>query len=122
MSTRAQIIVKDKFDKLWFYRHSDGYPEGAMPMLETFLDYVKRKIIRDNVEQASGWLILFGAKEYGEKKKDITSPTEEGYSGWKCGSIEPSVPALHGDIEYLYIIDLEYKTLSVFNEDFKSHI
>lgn len=51
MSTRANIIVKDKHDTLWFYRHSDGYPEGTLPSLNKFLDMVKSGKIRDNVGQ-----------------------------------------------------------------------
>ena len=33
MSTRANIILKDSYDKLYFYRHCDGYPEGVAPTL-----------------------------------------------------------------------------------------
>ena len=46
MSTRANILVKDAFgEKLWFYRHSDGYPSGALPLLRVFMKAVKEKII-----------------------------------------------------------------------------
>jgi len=67
MSTRAQIKITDSFgQELWFYRHSDGYPDGTLPTLQKFLDWVKAGKIRDNVEQAAGWLILIGAEEYGK--------------------------------------------------------
>ena len=29
MSTRCNVIVKDKFDKIWLYHHHDGYVEGV---------------------------------------------------------------------------------------------
>ncbi len=61
---------------------------------------------RDDISQASGWLILFGAQEYG-----IHEPNGEGFSGWKVGSIEPTTEQ-HGNIEYLYIINLDTKTLT----------
>jgi len=125
MSTRCQVIIKDNHNELWFYRHSDGYPEGTMPTLEKFLNYVKEGIIRDNVEQAGGWLILFGAMEYGintefVKGKWVDTPKtldelftpKGGISGWKCGAFEPSVPQEHGDIRYLYTIDLVKKTIT----------
>ena len=51
MSTRANIIIKDSYNKLYFYRHSDGYPEGTMPTLTKFLDMVVNKEIRNNVLQ-----------------------------------------------------------------------
>ena len=111
MSTRANIVIKDGNEELWFYRHSDGYPEGAMPLLEKFMNAVKDKTIRNNITQASGWLILLGAEEY-KVRADFT---HENYKGirekdWKVGSIEPTT-GRHGDIEYLYTLDLETKTI-----------
>lgn len=100
MSTRANIIIKDEYDKLIFYRHSDGYPEGTLPTLEKFVDMVKDGKIRRNVEQASGWLIVLGREEYADE-----GLLENDYYGWKVGAYEPST-CIHGDIEYLYIIDL----------------
>jgi hypothetical protein len=65
MSTRAGIVLIDENgDTIHFYRHSDGYPKGTLPTLRKFLNLVKRKQIRDNVNQASGWLVLIGAMEY----------------------------------------------------------
>lgn len=126
MSTRCQVIVKDSFGgELWFYRHNDGDPEGTMPSLEKFLQWAREGKIRDNVEQASGWLILIGALEYGtvypwrspdgkERPKTIEELfTPSGEKGnWECGAFEPSVPHEHGDIEYLYTIDLAKKEIT----------
>ena len=114
MSTRANIVVTDGINKLWFYRHSDGYPEGVMPLLEKFMNAVKDGTIRDNVQQAAGWLILLGAEEHGVKA-DFTSFSS--YLGtrrkdWKCGSIEPT-NGQHGDIEYLYTLDLKAQTITI---------
>lgn len=109
MSTRCNIKVKEGKDVLWFYRHSDGYPEGAMPTLKKFVDLMKSKKIRNNISQASGWLILLGAEEYGQSVDKLEPMTS--YS-WKCGSIEPTT-GQHGDIEYLYTIDLEKLTITI---------
>lgn len=108
MSTRCNILVRDGEEELWFYRHSDGYPEGAMPLLQEFMEYVKSGAIRDNISQASGWLVYLGAKEYGLHDPDKI----DGFSGWKVGSIEPTT-GQHGDIEYLYVIDLDKKTITI---------
>jgi hypothetical protein len=105
MSTRAQIIIKDSYSELWFYRHSDGYPEGTLPSLEQFLGYVKDGVIRDNAEQAAGWLILIGANE--EDYKTEFPPKQ-----WEVGAYEPCENVLHGDIEYLYTVDLVSKTIT----------
>ncbi len=128
MSTRANVIITDSTEKLFFYKHSDGYPEGTMAQLNLFIDWIKEKKIRDNVQQSAGWLIIIGALEYG------TIPSCEfeapGYPGgtsygkidtiqepkdWKCGSFEPTT-AVHGDIDFLYIIDLKNKTVECYTE------
>jgi len=109
MSTRAQIIIKDSDSELWFYRHSDGYPEGTMPTLNKFLEWVKSGRIRDNVEQSAGWLIIIGANEYGNKNYE---PGNDRFMGWKVGAYEPSIPEKHDDIEYLYTIDLVKKEIT----------
>jgi len=125
MSTRANVIIKDRYGQVWFYRHSDGYPEGTMPTLEKFLDLVKSGKIRDNVSQASGWLIIIGAEEY--KAAQIKDKSYEGLTeqeekewrnkiptepkDWKVGAYEPTT-GQHGDIEFLYTIDLDKKTIS----------
>ena len=133
MSTRANIIVKDEYDKLYFYRHSDGYPEGAMPLLNKFVDLVNSQVIRNNVNQSAGWLTVLGAIEYaiapsklyqnfdkvfGKGSKPLNSimpSASDNFSGWKVGSIEPTT-AVHGDIEFLYTIDLSQSPVRVICE------
>lgn len=99
MSTRANIIIKDGKYKLYYYKHSDGYPEGTLPILNKFLDAVKSGDIRDNLSQACGWLTVFGH----EAMKDDYE--------WKVGWVEPTT-GLHGDVEYIYTIDLTAKTIT----------
>lgn len=108
MSTRANIIIKDGEDKLFFYRHSDGYPEGTLPTLEKFLAWVKAGKIRDNVSQASGWLIIIGAMEYETRIPECEKCTPD---DWKVGAYEPTT-GIHGDVEYIYTIDLEKRTIT----------
>jgi len=118
MSTRANIIIEDKSDKLYFYRHSDGYPETTMESLKEFVNMYKDQL-RDNVSQSAGFLILKGAIEYGFTG-DITKPNEEKYSfmEWKVGAYEPTT-GVHEDIEYLYTIDLVNKELKCYEAKYK---
>ncbi len=109
MSTRANIIIKDKHSKLYFYRHSDGYPEVTMESLKGFCGMYHNQL-RNNVSQSSGWLILLGAVEYGFKGE---IQNNDKFSGWKVGAYEPTT-GIHGDIEYLYVIDLEKESLSCY--------
>jgi hypothetical protein len=100
MSTRANILIKDSSDFLFFYRHSDGYPECTGESLREFVKGYAEKY-RSNVMQSAGWLVIHGNKEYSDNQ----------HNGWKVGAYEPTTGS-HGDIDYLYEIDLENKTLS----------
>lgn len=104
MSTRANVIIKDRWSQIYFYRHSDGYPSGVEPTLKKFVEAVNRGKLRKDAMQSSGWLIILGAEEY-ETNTDLNN-LDDNLRGWKVGAYEPT-DNIHGDIEYLYIIDLE---------------
>lgn len=106
MSTRANIKITDGHDELWFYRHSDGYPDGAMPIIDNFMKLVAEGKIRDNLGQASGWIIKLGVDE--KAHLDLGS----GFYDWKVGTIEPTTGE-HGDIEYLYTLHLGELTVEI---------
>ena len=118
MSTRSQVIIKDEYDEQWFYRHSDGYPEGNMPQLFKFMTWIEKGKIRRNTEQSCGWLVLIGAEEYKSNQEgNPFNPTN-----WKCGAYEPCSPEEHGDIEWLYTIDLETNTITVEDTNTRKNI
>ena len=83
MSTRANIVIKDGYDELWLYRHSDGYPEVTLPSLNKFLEMVKSGKIRDNVSHAAGWLIVVGYEEYADSRARYP-----GIRDWQVGAYE----------------------------------
>jgi hypothetical protein len=109
MSTRSQVIIKDAYDEQWFYRHSDGYPSGNLPQLQKLIKWYDDGLIRDNIEQSAGWLIIIGAEEY----RNYTTNPFEPNDTWEHGSYEISVPRERGDIEYLYTINIKDKTLTI---------
>lgn len=115
MSTRANIIItKPSWDeKLYFYRHSDGYPEGVQPTLDKFVELINTGKLRPSVSQSSGWLILLGTLEYkGEIKiSELIGDDTDDFHGWKIGAYEPTT-CLHGDINHLYIIDMDEDKVS----------
>ena len=104
MSTRCNIVVKDNpFGKdraLWFDRHSDGFLFSVLPSLEPLMDKLRKGEVRDNISQFAGWIIVLGHEEYAHYQND-----------GKVGAYEPTF-GLHGDVEYLYTIDLQKKTLT----------
>lgn len=118
MSTRANIIIKDESQKLYFYRHSDGYPECTGEDLKKFCEDYTNGLMRRDTMQSAGWLILRGWREYnlenslaGRLCDPIGVPKKEGGYGWKVGAYEPTT-CIYGSIEYLYIIDLKKGVLS----------
>jgi len=101
MGTRCNIrVVDEEGDELWFYRHYDGYPSMVLPSLEPLMERLKNGEVRDNVGQFSGWIVVLGHD----------SDTNR-YDNWKVGYYEPTT-GQHGDIVYLYTIDLGTKTLT----------
>jgi len=67
--------------------------------------------VRTNVSQFSGWLIVLGHEQRTPSSHYGNGNAEH---DWKVGHYEPTT-CMHGDIEYLYIIDLETKSISVMN-------
>ena len=129
MSTRAGIIIKDSYSEVHFYRHSDGYPKGTMPTLNIFLKWLKDGVIRNDAMQSAGWLVIIGAMEYntipsvakslepsfgGRMVEECDLDTLDEPTDWKVGSYEPTNNVKnHGDLEYIYTIDLNKQTITV---------
>jgi len=129
MSTRCNVVIDDGNEQLYFYRHSDGYPECTAESLKRFLRWLLAGKIRGNAGQASGWLILLGAAEYQtvppnlfidhkgaprwDRDNTLADAALERFEPeyWKCGAYEPTT-GIHGDIQYLYVIDLTKKQIS----------
>lgn len=117
MSTRSQICIKrdtEGFKEtggIYIYKHSDGYPEGVMPVLKDVVSrFVKNRgndapyllcqivrhfaaIDRDYAIQA-----ITNNEPYGKPKEGERFGYGE-FTGWGLDTVE------HGDIEYLYEVD-----------------
>lgn len=88
MATRCNIILEDKDFKVQLYRHFDGYPEGMIPDLHGVF---KNKPPKSAMEGSEAILR--------EWKYDDGKPVAEFE-----GNVDNYEDELHGDIEYLYII------------------
>lgn len=89
MSTRCNIVIKETEGKFFqLYHHCDGYPDGVGLELE---DYIK---------QMSPTCLT-----HGEEFVEFLCNEDDEYEYEGPGVF------LHGDIEYLYIIDLSEGTL-----------
>ena len=101
MSTRCNIVFGDHDQLIWFYRHSDGYPDGPVP---EDLDWMQKKceegVFRCNASQTSGWLIIKGYQNQKEQSEKMEFDLS---GGWKVGDYEPT-SSVHGDINFLYAV------------------
>lgn len=114
MSTRCNVIIKDGCTKIILYRHSDGYPDCTGEDLKDFVKDYTNGSMRLDAMQSAGWLILRGHSEYTKedgKSLTLKPDPKDRFSGWKCGAYEPT-DQIHGDIEWLYTIDLEKQELT----------
>lgn len=112
MSTRANVLVKDKYNEQWFYRHADGYPACTAESMKLFIQWLVDGKVRDNVSQGSPWLIVLGNQEYADDNTGGGKEPTGGMFGWKVGAYELT-DNQHGDIEYLYTIDMNEKTVTI---------
>ena len=83
MSTRSNTIVRDQItgEQIILYRHHDGYLSGAGFDLLEYVRKMTTQKIPVNVKDVSDWILDNG----------------DGYE---------STEGLHGDIEYLYTLEL----------------
>lgn len=96
MSTRCNIIVKNKTEQAILYHHHDGYPEGVgVALLTKVTPLLKDNRYYNDVEDIVNALI----KDKDDDEYEYTA-------------------ALHGDIEYLYEIDTDAKTIKCFAYDY----
>ena len=91
MSTRCNIIVKDKFKAIQLYRHSDGYPDSKHGVVETLKKALpfSWKLPRMEAGDFAAAIIRAWKTHAGNIYIDGSANMPE---------------SLHGDIEYLYII------------------
>ncbi len=139
MSTRANVIIKDAYGELIFYRHAGGDPTITCASLRRLLGWVNAGHVRGNLVQAAGWLIAMGREEQHllrmariEEQRRLRAPLaaqgvptavdepvplcflpdSSAAFGWKVGSYEPTYE-IHGDIDYLYVVDLVHKSVYI---------
>lgn len=111
MSTRSQIKVKGS--EIMIYKHSDGYPSEVMPTLKEVMtqfiqergnepDYALAQIMRAfarHDEERKGEKLKQAKRNNDDFWIDIYSKVS--MTGWGLDTV------IHGDIEYLYEVDLE---------------
>lgn len=101
MSTRCQIEFRAGSQRRTVYRHWDGYPKAVLPDLRAFLQWSVRG---SDVEYVSANFLFWSKRDFGEN-----------YEQFGFGICTND--ALHGDIEYYYVVDLVTRQITVFAAD-----
>lgn len=91
MSTRASVQIIDGNHVLYFYQHSDGYPEGLGEWLSRCLKLPCVESCKDDPEYLAGFLMMEVNRDYIERNQRLPD----------------MVPAfgVHGDESYTYQIN-----------------
>ena len=97
MSTRCNVIIKSNGKEFILYHHFDGYPEGVGADLKEKLHIFTKDRSFFNVMDFVNGLI-----------KADEGKGSRGYELTDC---------IHGDIEYLYIIDFDIRELETHSID-----
>jgi len=93
MSTRANIILEEMGNHLWLYHHCDGYPSYLGKHLMEFMSTKHKKDYADIYDIAN----------------ELFKNDDNGFE---------LTQKRHGDIEYLYIINIENKTIECIKTGF----
>lgn len=110
MSTRSQILVRHSMPtfnhEIWkqevmLYRHSDGYPTSVLPALKKALLNTAREWEAGRAGHAAAYIIheSYRKMSYDKGKTHQIYIAVEPESGF----------ALHGDIEYFYVVTCQNK-------------
>lgn len=92
MSTRANIVLIEKGHTLWLYHHCDGYPSYL------------------------GWKLMQIMEKHKKDYSDIFDIANEMFKDKKDDGFEIT-KGQHGDIEYLYLIDIQDKRIDCLRPD-----
>ena len=101
MSTRNNVVIIKKIENSndlmynTMYRHCDGYPTGAGQILQDFLNTVAKDSNND-------------VDDFANRIHRYDIDFEK----------EGSILCCHGDIEYLYLINLDNSTITCYNIGF----
>ncbi len=116
MSTRCQIGFYDKKPnaselsefKTLLYKHSDGYPEGVMPLLTPFLKDWKVKRGLSDIEYVSARTLQYLCNDHDKHSEEMSKEYKHLSKEWNKefgGSLGLGICRdLHWDIEYFYAI------------------
>lgn len=114
MGTRCQMrIIGVHNQEHWFYRHWDGYPDGAMPAIRAFMKAVEEGRVRRNADQAGAWFLIITNAHEGQLKPEHINNAHGPSDHNDLLLIQTCQKERHGDIEFFYTIDMRDGTVTI---------
>lgn len=116
MTTRCHILFRDKDYSLLTYKHSDGYPEGIIPLLREFWEWCP---LKRNLEYLTATWCYFckrrREKQSAELERYGAPMATSELAGNHPVSLSVGICAggeTHGDAEHLYEVNIEEETVA----------
>jgi len=117
MSTRCQINVWDGYVVYSIYRHSDGYPEGVINDIKIFMENYHDPY--GMLHGADYWLMNFAFYcKLSSIFHEVITKTKENWFEYNFGICNSECK--HGDLEYIYWIDLKNKQVRIMKYDWEN--
>ena len=106
MSTRCHIRIKEGKTQYMLYHHSDGYPDGVGVDLKKFLAEIEGDWDADDI---ANQLVKGGIRH-------LRYPSVYANEKKMCPDMGYEItPCVHGDEEYVYVIDCDAQTLKCYS-------
>lgn len=121
MGTRSTILITGETQTIRLYKHYDGYPTGNLSLIEKALEKAISALGTYKVKypefDKSLSVELITGKIIGESTgvNGMGVELEENF----IGPLKPSHFGNHGDLEWVYVIDVEAKTINIYSGSYR---
>lgn len=132
MSTRCQIGFTDgkSYSPILLYKHSDGYPKGILPILEKIVSAFVKDRGADGEYLPAYIMREWAVRELRQKKtlrEKYRKVNKKEPPAWYFGGVSVLgwgiTTDLHGDIEYLYVVNIatgSIRTVDTFSDAYET--
>lgn len=115
MSTRSIIVLTSAIQTVRIYKHSDGYPNGNLPVIARAIEACgARKGARKKLDKKLGYELNVNTLAQAVLAEGELDPRnlEETFKE----PFRPTHLGVQEDLEWLYVVDIDAKTVSVYGE------
>lgn len=114
MSTRSIIVLTGKNKTIRVYKHCDGYPTGNLPVIADAIKALGGNM-KGAVKTVSKKLgIELTPDSLAEKILEVAELERDNLEETFDGPLKPKMLGNQGDLEWIYVVDVDAKTLNVY--------